>query len=462
MMFLPQQPLFKGAVFLPELKHGVSTPKNLMKKTHRFSKVNLLILTTVLFSVPFFVGCGENDQPFIETIDNQTIAIDARRTLEIYIIDTDDKDMHTVSATSENSRIATVSVNERDLDSVGAAEVTIAGVAEGSTIITVFATDDSGQDNATFEQVFVVSVIEPELIVSTPSPLKESTLDVSFVRLSLIGLTFRQSIQPYSVDLSGINGVSSNTTRISDTEAKVELSYNYRDFKADRLLKITVTPNALEEEYYGPALIAELPVISDLRADIYYKHIVGPWLWMIAPGGDINVDNLSEASQGVITERQIAQKGVSEGEHFNALKWTKGRLFSTTVCGIFFCSSDNVINVVREIGLTNSSQLSQYSAYALINIYSPREQNDVLMGVGSDDSNKVWLNGSVVNTNDVTRRTTGVQNRFHVDLNRGNNLLLVKIGNHGFWDFRGNNDWGMFFKIYLDPADYTISIPKGE
>ncbi len=432
-----------------------------MIKRNKCSVVNLLILTAVLFGVPFvFIGCGGNDQPSIEQITDQTVAVNARRMVEIYITDTDDKDMHTVSATSENSRIATVSVSEKDLDLIGVADLTIAGVAEGSTIITVSATDDSGEDNATFEQVFVVTVVEPEIIVSTPSPLKESSLDVSVVTLSLIGLTFRQSIQPDSVNISGIDGVTSNTTLISDTEAKVELSYDYTDFKADSLLNFTVNPDAFEEEYYGPTLTAKLPVVSDLRADAYYDHIVGPWLWMIAPGGDINTDNLSVASKGVITENQIAQNGVSEGEHFNALKWTKGHLLPTTVCGIFLCSSDNVINVVREIGLTDSYQLTQYSAYALINVYSPRDQNDVLMGIGSDDSNKVWLNGSVVNTNDVTRRTTRVQNRFHVDLNRGNNLLLVKICNSGSWDLWGNDDWGMFFKIYLDPADYTISLPR--
>ena len=191
-----------------------------------------------------------------------------------------------------------------------------------------------------------------------------------------------------------------------------------------------------------------------------YDHIEGPWLWMIAPGGSIITDNLSKASDGVITEAQIAQNGVNEGDHFNDLQWTSGRLLPTTVCGIFLCSSDNVINVVRKIGLTDRIQLNQYSAYALINIYSPRDQNNVLMGVGSDDSIKVWLNGSVVYINNTTRRTTGIQNRFHVNLNAGNNLLLVKVCNSGSWV--GNDDWGMFFKIYLDMQGYTLSLPMGD
>ena len=79
------------------------------------------------------------------------------------------------------------------------------------------------------------------------------------------------------------------------------------------------------------------------------------------------------------------------------------------------------------------------------------------MDVGCDDSIKVWLNGSVAYTNNIQRRTTGIQNRFHVDLNAGKNLLLIKVCNHG--TLSGNDDWGMFFKIYLETQDYNISIP---
>ena len=208
-------------------------------------------------------------------------------------------------------------------------------------------------------------------------------------------------------------------------------------------------------------LFALLDVNPDVYIDIsLYDYIEGPWLWMIAPGGSITNDNLSAASDGVITEENIAQHGVNEGKHFNNLQWTSGRLLPTTVCGIFLCSSDNVINVVREIGLTSAAQLTQYSAYPLINIYSPTAKNEVMMGVGSDDSIRVWLNGSIVYTNNITRRTTGIQNRFHVKLNAGNNLLLVKVCNSGSWV--GNDDWGMFFRIYLNPENYTVSLPTDQ
>ncbi len=321
-----------------------------------------------------------------------------------------------------------------------------------------------------------IPAVTESVVPSTEAPLTEATLDENIVTLTLSGRKFERSNFDIrgAVSVAGITGVtvgSFDIDRQSDTEVTVELTFN-GNLNADGTLTFTVGPDAIAG-YNGPTLTAQVavsastevpvepepPIVTEKPIESDYDHIEGPWLWMIAPGGDIDIDNLSEASEGVITEAQIAQTGVNEGDHFNDLQWTSGRLLPTTVCGIFLCSSDNVINVVREIGLTDRDQLSYYSAYALINISSPHAQNDVLMGVGSDDSIKVWLNGSVVYENDIERRTKGIQNRFPVNLNAGNNLLLIKVCNHGA--LISNNNWGMFFKLYLDARDYTVSLPTG-
>ena len=249
-----------------------------MIKTNRFSVVNFLILLVIVFGgSSVFVGCGSNDQPFFETIEDQTLAIDARRTVEIHIRDSDKKDMHTVRASSANNRIATVVVNDRSIDPIGIADFTIEGVAEGRTYITVSATDDSGEDNATFDQEFAVTVVEPELIVSTASPLKESTLDGSEVSLSVIGLTFDRHIRSSDVIISGIEGVYSNPRRISDTEARLRLSYDLcHGFSAGSFLNFTMSPDAFEDEYNGVSLTAALPAISDLGQLRDYLHHAQP------------------------------------------------------------------------------------------------------------------------------------------------------------------------------------------
>ena len=183
-------------------------------------------------------------------------------------------------------------------------------------------------------------------------------------------------------------------------------------------------------------------------------YIEGPWLWMVAKGADIDNDQLAVASKGAVTESLIAAYGVNEGDPLGQLQWTRGRIFPEIDCLVWRwgCYSDNVNRVINRIGLSNNRGLNHHSAYALINILSPRERRNVAMGVGSDDAVKVWLNGKVVHVNNVDRRTTGIQDLFRVNLNAGNNLLLVKVSDN-LWN------WGMFFEIYLEAGDFRTALP---
>ena len=174
-----------------------------------------------------------------------------------------------------------------------------------------------------------------------------------------------------------------------------------------------------------------------------YDYIQGPWLWMIAPGSDIDTDYLAVQSEGAITEAQVAQNGVNVGDTLDELQWTSKSIYPSTRCGWILCASDNVQHVVNAAGLSTVQNLSHHTAYAFINIVSPRDQNNVRMGVGSDDSVKVWLNGTVVFREEDSRRTTGIQDRFDTNLKAGNNLLLVKVSEY-------SGEWGMFFKIYTE------------
>ena len=183
-------------------------------------------------------------------------------------------------------------------------------------------------------------------------------------------------------------------------------------------------------------------------------YIEGPWLWMIASGADIDSDQLAVASKGKVTENLAAKYGVNEGDTVGQLRWTRGRILPEVDC-LFWqwgCYSDNVNSVINRIGLSNDRGLNYHSAYALINIISPRERTNVAMGVGSDDSVKVWLNSKVVHVNSVDRRTTGIQDLFRVNLKAGDNLLLVKVSDN-LWN------WGMFFEIYLEAGDFSTALP---
>ena len=169
--------------------------------------------------------------------------------------------------------------------------------------------------------------------------------------------------------------------------------------------------------------------------------ITGPWLWMIAPtetnqGGaaSTDVDSLSEASGGEVTEAGVAANGANEGDKVGDLAWTLGEITDT--------GGNNVNDTVVEIGL-GEGDINDHSSYALITLESDSDQSGVDMKVGSDDSIKVWLNGEVVHTNAVNRGAGNFQDTFQVDIKTGDNTLLVKVSERG-------GGWSMFVGVDAD------------
>ena len=170
------------------------------------------------------------------------------------------------------------------------------------------------------------------------------------------------------------------------------------------------------------------------------RKITGPWLWMIAPtspgrGGarSTDVDSLAVVSGGRVTEASIAANGANAGDAVGGLVWTLGEISET--------GGNNINDVVNRIGL-GRGDLNDHSSYALITLESDRAQR-VQMRVGSDDSIKVWLNGSVVHRNAVDRGAGDFQDTFSVDIKQGDNLLLVKVSERG-------GGWSMFVGVNAD------------
>lgn len=129
-----------------------------MKSTSLNPKIILLILTVILFSMPFvLIGCGgfdENSPPEIEPINDRTLKVGDTITVAVNITDADVDDTHIVNADSDHPSVATVAV---DTDSL-----TITAITAGIATITFTATDDSTQDNAISMPVtFQVTVNAP-------------------------------------------------------------------------------------------------------------------------------------------------------------------------------------------------------------------------------------------------------------------------------------------------------------
>ena len=375
------------------------------------------------------------------------------------------------------SGIAGVTYDSWDVDRVSDTKVTIELTFSGnidvdSTLMITVGADAIANYNKGFSLEFPVTAVEETLEASTESSLSEPALDGGIVTLTLNGRTYARWISDIrgAVTVSGIAGVTiSEHHKKSDTQITVELEFD-GNIDADSTLTFTVGADAIAN-YNGPALTAARVSVT-ARSEEYIR---GPWLWMIARGSNIESDQLASVSNGAITENHVATQGVNEGDTVGALQWTRGRIpLTPPVCeetkvGIFTfrrCSTDNINKLVNDIGLSQNRDIDHHSAYALINIFSPRDQNDVQMGVGSDDTVKVWLNGEIVHKfiaggsitiNGVTTRTgrstTGIQDKFYTNLKAGNNLLLVKVS-----EFTG--EWGMFFEIYLGDKDFTTSIPE--
>ena len=318
-----------------------------------------------------------------------------------------------------------------------------------------------------------VSEAQNLTLSASPQQLSAAALDEEVVTLSLQGGTYvdpRRDIAG-ALTVSGIPGVTIGrhgigwlgVKRVRGTEIEVELEFE-GNVDADSTLTFTVGAGAIEA-YEGPALTAQVSVsvsaeqvpAEDASEDTT-DYIQGPWLWMIARGSDIDTDYLATLSVGEVSEPLISMNGVKSGDTLGDLQWTPEVIPPSVHCATewFFiipvrrCKSNNVQHVVNATGLSAAQDLNYYTAYAFMNIISP-EDRTVKMGVGSDDAIKVWLNGGVVHRKNASRKTSGIQDKFDVNLKAGNNPLLVKVNDN-------LENWGMFFKIYLDPTEYQTSI----
>lgn len=175
-------------------------------------------------------------------------------------------------------------------------------------------------------------------------------------------------------------------------------------------------------------------------------RITGPYLWVIAPceggqGGQnsTGIDSLAVASNDQVTEEKVAKNGAKEGDKVGDYEWTYGTL----------PSDGNINAMLVSLGMITNGDMNDVTSYALLVLKSNSTQNSVTMGVNSDDSIKVWVNGDVVHTNARNRgrgNATAFQDQFNIDLKTGNNLLMIKVSER-------TGGWGMYVGV---DADYQI------
>ena len=175
------------------------------------------------------------------------------------------------------------------------------------------------------------------------------------------------------------------------------------------------------------------------------SEITGPWLWMIAPtiqfeGGarSIDVDSLAAASNGTVTEADVAIHGANAGDKIGNFVWTPGRISALQFQGVIEDANNNINDCLNRIGMIEGD-VNDHSAYALFSWVSDTDERR-RMYIGYDDAIKIWLNGEMVYRTAANRHLYNSGASFQVNLKRGQNLLLVKVS-------QSEGDWSMFVGI---------------
>ena len=175
--------------------------------------------------------------------------------------------------------------------------------------------------------------------------------------------------------------------------------------------------------------------------------IEGPWLWMFVPGARFrkNVDSLSQASDGTVTELEIATHGAIEGSPIGENVWTSHKLSPVPTV------RHDINTTLSDIGISEYSHRHNV-VYGSLILNSPREQQTTMFA-GSNNNHRVWLNGEFIQEN-FDGWAADYQNYFPVTLKQGTNVLLVAIQ---FVEGK----WGAYFGFAPDTEYMVISPGTG-
>ena len=243
-------------------------------------------------------------------------------------------------------------------------------------------------------------------------------------------------------DVSSLSGLT-NLTRLSLRENKISDVSALAALKQLKLLELH--HNSISD--FSP--LASLPETTTISRAFNPgvprggQKIEGPWLWVTVPGErlDSNTDLLAEASDGTLTEEQVATHGVIQGTPVGDNRWTHGKIapFGET----------NILEMLDEIGSQVNTNNKNRIIYGSVILDSPRQQH-TNMFFGCGDRTKIWLNGELVYQSLIWRRAGNYHDFFSATLKQGANVLLVVI------DDAAGFGWSGFFGFQEGTA-YTVS-----
>ena len=237
--------------------------------------------------------------------------------------------------------------------------------------------------------------------------------------------------------LTGLDRLGLNDNRISDLSPLAGLTkLKWLNLHANRLIS-DLSPLAglnnltwLDVSHNQISSLSPLNEIRNNNLKFVHAHgnpmltaqsapkIEGPWLWVFLPTTrhklNEDVDLLTQASGGGVTELKIASEGATEGKAVGDQVWTSDKLPPTGI--------DNLDDMMGR-------KLPDGVMYGTIFLYSPRKQ-DTTMFLGADQEVKVWLNGEVIYQRERSGHAEDYTEQFSATIQQGKNVLLVAVATH--------------------------------
>ncbi len=300
-------------------------------------------------------------------------------------------------------------------------------------------------------------------------------------RPGLLPLKSLTGLVALSVRGSGVSDISPLAELINLEQLNLEGNRNISDISAlaslKKLVYLNLHTNQIEDVsplaglHNLERLQLERNNISDFspldglrgRTEIFWfsnpgfaqggPKIEGPWLWMLVSGSDLSnffngVDLLSQASNGAVTELEIATTGATIGNPVGENVWTPNRI-----------APDEYQNIAEMLRTTRiwEKRTRDNVIYGSIILYSPREQKTTMF-TGATGEYKVWFNGEFLHEyghNGVWG--TDYQEFVPVTLKQGINVLLF-----GIYSRNDKNDWNVksgYFGFAPD-TEYKVLPPR--
>ncbi len=197
--------------------------------------------------------------------------------------------------------------------------------------------------------------------------------------------------------------------------------------------------------------------------------IEGPWLWLMLQshwtGGMDQTDHLSKASNGKVTEQQIATLGAADGERIGDSVWLKGTLEPYNY-NDSFSNRDNLRRLLLPEEEVVESKSPWFEVYSTITLDSPRTQQTRIFIGAADSPRKVLLNGELVyhyeHYVDRDAYNGDYQDFFPITLRKGKNVLLVhhKYNTRRPMGFFFGFEPGTEYSVVNPGVGYTFSDSK--